>query len=911
MYVFCTAGILLSLNLFRLDLFRTLTRQAEQPVGTITFKYKAAQRRFVDRVLWDRLRRESPVYDGDFIRTADLSEATITFAWGVIDLEENSLIQIHGNGQGARIEIDSGSLSAAADFENELLIVSGDNEAAIGAGGAVRAGVEGGDFMLRVTEGSASFTGRGESGTVSAGETLVLGGTGLRTVRKAAALSPRSQARLLSPRPGKREVSFRWSRVNLGADETVRLEIAEDRSFSRIVFGGDFAGDRAMVDLEPGSYFWRVLPGDEDPSGVSSFDTLAFRVIAAPAPVLITPAEGYSYQFRVRRPQVRFQWTEVSGAVSYALEVADNPRMTNPALVRDVRGTSLYSPELGPGTWYWRVRPLFPASYEGSAGEAAPASFRISQSGNLRAPELQVPRDRSMANIAGDLYFSWRPEAEARSYTIQISGNPDMRNPVLSETVRDNFYSYRAGRGVIGPGQYYWTVLQTDTEGNDSTPSPARSFTALEGDLIQRLVFPPEGYTAAAAMLPDLRFTWKTNLVFQTRFQISAGADFSSVPIDEAVNGETFQGRILPEGTWYWRIQARESGGMVFETPARPFIVAPPIPGPVLVTPGPGGRVTIREEEPAVFSWEAVEGAEYYQLKLYRGEDRNPVYQNNFIEGTEHSLSLNSYPDGNYRWTVQGFAPESSRNTRRTGLLSEASFVARKLRSVSLDYPGSGAGIDGLRAYREPETARWSSADEVGTSQFILSSRQDLSGPPVAVINNPPAQIRLPRLRPGNYYWTIRAESFDGFDISAGTPNMFRVLPIPLLPAAADRRPGDGTLITGAELKANRSIVFSWNAVPGASGYLFSLENEDTGKVIVREGPLEETVFTLKNLGLLDRGAFVWRIEAVLTEPVRERREETDEILQRGETGENRFSIEFNLPEAPELQRPGVLYGRE
>ncbi|MDR1374041.1 MAG: hypothetical protein LBJ24_03620, partial [Treponema sp.] len=160
----------------------------------------------------------------------------------------------------------------------------------------------------------------------------------------------------------------------------------------------------------------------------------------------------------------------------------------------------------------------------------------------------------------------------------------------------------------------------------------------------------------------------------------------------------------------------------------------------------------------------------------------------------------------------------------------------------------------------------------------------------------------LPRLRPGDYYWTIRAESFDGFDISAGTPYLLRVLPIPLLPPPADRRPADGRVINGAELKENRNIVFSWNAVPGASGYLFSLENEDTGEVIVREGPLAETAFTLEQLSLLDRGSFVWRVEAVLTE--------TDEIIQRGEAGGNRLGIAFNLPGAPALQRPGILYGR-
>jgi hypothetical protein len=281
----------------------------------------------------------------------------------------------------------------------------------------------------------------------------------------------------------------------------------------------------------------------------------------------------------------------------------------------------------------------------------------------------------------------------------------------------------------------------------------------------------------------------------------------------------------------------------------------------------------------------------------YEADRNNAIYENNLAEETRESLSMDSYPDGIYRWTVRGLAPESSRNTRRTGLLSEGVFSARKLRPVSLDYPGNGAAFEGLRAYREPAALRWSSADPVGTSRFILSARSDFTGPPVALINNPSQRVTLPRLRAGTYYWTVRAETPDGFDVSARAPRRFRVLPISPLPEAANRLPG-------AELRANRRIVFSWDAVAGATGYLFILENVAMGKTVIRRGPMTETTLTLEDLTLLDLGTFTWRLEAVLAEPA-------GEIIQRGKTGENRFTVDFGLPGTPELRKPGILYGRE
>jgi hypothetical protein len=912
-YTFCVIGILISLNSFRLDLFKTLTRQEEIPVGTITFKYKAAQRRFVDRVLWDRLQRESPVYDGDFIRTAELSEATVTFGEGgaVVNLPENSLIQLHNDGD-IRVNINEGEVGASAEAA-PLILVSGNSLVTVETGAVVTAGVAEDDFMLRVMEGTAAFVGPGGAGNVSAGETLALNEEGPRLLREATALFPRLQARFLNPNPGKLAVPFRWNRANLSPEAIIRLEIAGDRAFSRVVFTGVFTGDEASVELEPGSYFWRLSQAHNEEPG-SNPPILSFKIISAVAPLLITPVEGYRYQFRVKKPSVRFQWTETEEAASYVLEAADNPQMINPVLSEEVRGTSFNFSGLGPGTWRWRVRPVFLAGYQGTLGEVSPASFTIVQSESLRTPELRSPPNQGTINVAdgqGDVYFSWKPETEASFYRIRISANQDLSSPVIDGTARDNFYVYQTGQNAITPGQYYWGVLQTDIEGNDSALSPVRSFVALEGEMIQRLIFPPDGYSIEAALLPAIRFAWKTNLPFQTRFQISKTPAFSSLFVDEAADSSAL-GPVLSEGTWYWRIQATDPGGAVFETPPRSFIVAPPLSAPLLLEPPPDQWASIQEGKPLTFSWTALVEAEYYQLKVYHGKDRNnPIYENNLIEGTGDTLSLDGRPEGDYYWRVRGMAAENSRSTRRTGLFAEGSFSARKFRPVSLDYPANDTVFDGLQAYYTPETLRWSSEEQVGTSRFILSSRSDFAGELFALIHNPPQDIALPALGAGDYYWTIRAETPDGHDISAGAPGRFRVLPMPPLPRADRLLPENGKVIGGAELRANRRILFSWNPVAGATGYLLTLISADTGKTILQQGPVAGTSWPLEDLSLLDVGTFVWQLEAVIAEPAGEGRGNPGRILRRGEIGESRFTINFNMPSAPKLREPETLYGRE
>ncbi|MDR1900489.1 MAG: FecR family protein, partial [Treponema sp.] len=149
----CLAGALLCLVFFQLDLNRTLSRLGEQPVGTITWKYRAAQRRFIDRVLWDRLQTESPVYHGDSIRTAALSEAAVTFpGGGVIDLGENSFIRIFVKDALPRLDLLEGNVSVAAG-EGGFVLASGSHALTLGPGGAGAAGAAGG--------GGAEFHGTG------------------------------------------------------------------------------------------------------------------------------------------------------------------------------------------------------------------------------------------------------------------------------------------------------------------------------------------------------------------------------------------------------------------------------------------------------------------------------------------------------------------------------------------------------------------------------------------------------------------------------------------------------------------------------------------------------------------------------------------------------------------------------
>jgi hypothetical protein len=1025
----CLAGALCSLWFFQNDLNRTLTRMNEQPVGTVSYKYRAAQRRFADRILWSRVQQETPVYNGDYIRTAELSEAGLSFNNGAfVNLSENSMIQVFLEDDGAKVDFARGNISVNTEGGAALLLSTGAGQVAVRDGAASAASADG-EFNLQVTGGTASFiTGEGTQ-EIESGAAFTVSEDGVEPLSQAVVLSPKPGDRLLGSPAGLTPVEFVWNRVNYSASMGTRIEIARDRGFRHSPVIMDVPEDsRAVTELAPGAWWWRISPavpgedGSPETAGHSAGGKLT--IVDASPPVIVSPAEGDVFRYQSRMPELRFTWKGPEEAAYYFFEAADNAAFLNPRISSQVRGAagglvSLVSSQLEEGRWFWRVTPVYGKDHTGSPASSKTVSFSITRRSGLAAPVLNTPAAGGQINIGmnrGNLYFSWRREAEAASYRILIAPEKDLGAALIQANVNTNYYVYGTAETALREGSWYWGVYAVDDAGNLSALSEVRSFRAVSAGSILETVHPPDNYTVADTLLPDLRFTWKTNLPSPIRFQVSPDPAFGSMTIDEAAGANSFRGRALPPGDYYWRIQA-EAADQVFVTAAKRFRVAGTLAAPVIHNIGrkiqsgqsDEGWVVVRRGEEAVFNWEAVEDADYYHFRLFErageeGPGTEPVFESSHVEGTSVSISMDDYGEGTYYWSAQAFVNEKANTSRRTGLMSLEEFNFRTTRNVSLDYPPAGTELPGREAMRQGGTVRWSSIDMPVQTRFILSRNRNLSGPRVMDLNgpantitlppltpgdyywtiqaknaggtnisaerpswfrvlppiveavilesppngtevpgldalrrpgtvrwssvesprkvrfilsrnadlsrpvletaNPAFSVTLPRLGEGDYYWTIRAETEEGIDISA-RPFLYRVLPLPLLAEPANRRPGNDYVFDAEQLRANPSIVFNWDRVAGANSYILTIFREGDGgerEKVHSAGGLTAPGYTLRDLSILDHGRFVWQLEAVSHGP-------DGTIEQHGVIGENWFDV--NLPQLRKgrLKESETLYG--
>ena len=157
----CAVGAVWSIKKFYENLNMSLTKLNEKPIATITFKYKTAQRKFEERMIWDRLRQHSPIYDGDTIRTATASEATIYFEDGnIMDLGENTMAQVFFHDGHVETSVSGGTFVVnSSGASNGALIKTAGSSVVVNAGSSVTANVsDSGGTKFNVASGEVVFT---------------------------------------------------------------------------------------------------------------------------------------------------------------------------------------------------------------------------------------------------------------------------------------------------------------------------------------------------------------------------------------------------------------------------------------------------------------------------------------------------------------------------------------------------------------------------------------------------------------------------------------------------------------------------------------------------------------------------------------------------------------------------------
>ncbi|MDR2718657.1 MAG: hypothetical protein LBB89_11430 [Treponema sp.] len=634
----CLSGAGYSINLFRLDLFQTINGQNVIPVGTVTFKKNTVQRRMTNRVIWDRLIKESPVYIDDMIRVAELSEASLHIGGNDIFLNENTLIRIRRGEDGSgefQIDLASGNMNLAAAPEGEKIILNIMGRQVEAQPGTTLSAAAGNDGMaLHVSEGAAKVKEAGESRELAAGAMIALDAAGsVRPDPAAVIIQPRPNAYYRGGESGPVNINFSWNRINLQPQETLRLEIAEDPYFSRIVRAFDGLDSAAQAALNAGVWHWRL-------SYRGAVLGTGRVTVEASGPALLSPAMNQQFYYETELPMVYFQWSGMDDVSSYLVEVDVTPEFRNPVIKRQTAVTSFADSSLGPGIWHWRVLPIFSHAYEGGLSPRS-ASFRII--------EDKEPQNAPLIAMAPP------PASE-----------PPAEPPVAQQQ----------------PPPPPAPVARPQPQPQQPPPRPpARPPQPVT------LESPANGteLTGLNALRQQTVFRWGSEAgVEKARFVLSRDSNpLTGKPEIEILDpNRTIRLDRLKEGVWYWTVEAHTPEGV--DISARQprqlrVLPIPLLPAPENRQPAANHRVGIEELKKVRidFRWWTVLGANGYIFTLYQ-EDENgqrQITQTGPENRTDWSMDIKTLGRGNFIWQVEAVSVGQNGVIEQRGSPGRNSFV--------------------------------------------------------------------------------------------------------------------------------------------------------------------------------------------------------------------------------------------
>jgi hypothetical protein len=566
------------------------------------------------------------VYLGDLILTADSSSATLSIDDNYLNLIENTLIRIQRRADGKgpvqidleeghiEINLDEGSLDLITTAQGSIPIINVGNSKVTAQAGTVLSVVahKDGGVEVQVVEGAAIVSAGTKQDAVT-GSRLLGAGTMVsitsdgteQTVPGVMVTRPRPNARYLKNRAEPFSVDFVWNRINLEPEKTLRLEIAADQNFYRLVPPVNNLFETAEAALASGDWYWRLCL---DTAVLASGQ---FTIAEATGPELISPPNETLIPYGDELPLLRFQWSERKEALTYFLEIAGTPDFSNIIISKLVDSVFSVDSSLGPGTWYWRVMPVFPKTYEGSAAYSPVSVFHIEQESGIAAerviepPQPVIPAEPTAqaepaavaasfevrlltpaqgAQVAGltalqkQTTFNWEYNGEAARSRFVLSRNANpFRGQARERANPDRTILWDR----LEEGDWYWTVEVTTPEGRVVRPDQARRLRVLPIP-----VLPAPGNRRPADGTPFGNEELKAQRIVFSWSPVQ-GANAYIVTLYQEINGkrEKIDGTnqpvsrtswtldklsLLDRGTFIWQVEAVNTAGGRIDQRGRP-----------------------------------------------------------------------------------------------------------------------------------------------------------------------------------------------------------------------------------------------------------------------------------------------------------------------------------------------------
>ena len=377
--------------------------------------------------------------------------------------------------------------------------------------------------------------------------------------------------------------TFIWSKVSTAI--AYRLQVATDSTFATgIVYNDSTLTDtlRTLNGLANNTrFFWRV--NTRNSGGTSPFSSrwnFTTIVGSAGVPVLLAPANNATNQ----PVNPALTWFKAANASTYRLQVSADSTFASGLVLDDSTLTDTTKGLAGLANntkFYWRVRA---ANAAGSSAYSTRWNFTTIV-GAAGVPALVLPANNT-SGLATSVTMIWTKAQNAATYRLQVATDSLFASGIVTDdsTITD---TTKLVSGLVNSARYFWRV-NAKSAGGTSAFSSTWSFST---SLMTPTLLSPGNRASDQPTSVTLRWL-KVPSATLYRLQLGTDSTFaggllkndsSIVDTSRVVSGLSIH------STYFWRINARNSGGNGPFSSVWSFSTMTPLPGQVLlVSPGNG-----------------------------------------------------------------------------------------------------------------------------------------------------------------------------------------------------------------------------------------------------------------------------------------------------------------------------------
>ncbi|HLN74519.1 MAG TPA: hypothetical protein VK205_14600 [Prolixibacteraceae bacterium] len=672
-----------------------------------------------------------------------------------------------------------------------------------------------------------------------------------------------------------KKVTLWWDPIS-GA-EKYNLQVVSP-SFSnsvKLVYDQLITTNSVTLDLEPGSYEWRVKAlNTSSESAYSPAFTFSINNtdLSQQRINLLKPLYGEL----VNNTAVKFSWERINSSASYHLLIKKDSWESG-TVIQELKTdkTEIELPFLN-GDYYWGIKAV--DSQNSSETAYSVRKLVVDFKGDLAIIKVSLVSPVNSSTLTEKkVTLWWNPISGAEKYNLQVV-SPSFSNSV--KLVYDQLVTTNSVTLDLEPGSYEWRVKAQNSSSESAYCLPF-SFSIYNTDLSQQRTILLKPLPSELTNNPLVSFAWE-KLNNNAKYNLTIKKDsWESGPIvRELTTDKTESEFSFPDGKYYWGIKAidPQNGSQTAYT-TREFTVdmtAPEIP--MLKAPV---NNQVSDEFLMDFSWEPSDANDTkltYTIEMYQ-VNNNLVTQLASKTTQQKSVVYNLEMAGKYKWRVN-----ARDNAGNQGAYSEFRyFEIRNVKDLSLSTVSLLSPANRSTVTDKKVTFWWNPL--AGADKYNLQIVSPSFSNPTKLISDQWVTTNSLSLdlEAGTYEWRVKAaNSSSETNYSQFSLSIYNI----------DLTLQKTTLI--APLYAatvNRSMLkFSWEKLnANATYHLIVRKDSWESGTVVQELNTANTEF---ELSFLD-GEYYWGVKAI----------DPQNGSQTAYTT-RKFIVDVTAPEIPKLKTP-------